>query len=597
MVTQDLPIIAFREEIVSSVAAHPVVVIEADTGAGKSTQVPQFLLAAGYDVVVTQPRRLAAFSVAERVAEEVGCELGTLVGFRTARERKDSWQTTCLYVTDGLALVRELMAEKTSPNRVLVIDEVHEWNLNIETLVAWVKAQLAAGVNYKIVLMSATLETDKLAAHFPSAVKIFVPGRIFSVEVQKPAETIETDVLRLVSEGRNVLVFQPGKAEIEATITTLQESGVAAEIFPLHGSLAHAEQQKCFGHYDRPKVIVSTNVAQTSITIDDIDAVVDSGMERRMELVNKVEGLYLRSVSLSDSKQRAGRAGRTKPGIYIDHCLETDRLEFPVAEIMRVHLDQTVLRLARVACNMEDLSFFHQPPPAQISAARQSLQNLGCLNVDGTITEIGEQVARLPLSAKFGRMVVEAIKLGVVGDVITAAAILEAGEIHARKNELGNPSRKWTELVEYERESDVMAQLRIYMIAGTTPAHKLHAKGIHRVQYLRAKELREHIEGALIHLEIDVTSTGERKNILRAVYSGMIDNLYRVRHGMLVAKDRRKPSSDSVVILKDWVVGIPFDLEVTRDTNKKEILYLVTMITSITLEELALVAPELAKSL
>ena len=194
----------------------------AETGAGKSTQVPQILLADGYEVIVTQPRRLAALSVAQRVAEEVGCEFGTLVGFRTARERLDSYDTRCLFVTDGLALVRELMETKPrSSRRVLVLDEVHEWNLNIETLVAWVKAQIATDVEYKLVLMSATLEAEALAKHFVDSSVIFVPGRLFEVKVQTPGESINKDIVRLIGEGRNILVFQPGKAEIETTITEL----------------------------------------------------------------------------------------------------------------------------------------------------------------------------------------------------------------------------------------------------------------------------------------------------------------------------------------------------------------------------------------
>lgn len=595
MLSSSLPIISFRDEIIDSVAANLITVIVAETGAGKSTQVPQFLIEEGYDVVVTQPRRLAASSVAGRVAEEVGCELGTIVGFRTARHRKDRKDTRCLYATDGLILIQELMQRKVQSSlQVLVLDEVHEWNLNIEVLLGWVKDLISNGVDFRLVLMSATLEADKLIEHFPGSVKIFVPGRTFPIEVQKPAETIEEDVTRLVKEGRNVLVFQPGKNEIEATIEKLVELGVEADIFPLHAELTHVDQQKCFAHYDRPKVIVATNIAQTSITIDDIDAVVDSGMERRAELVNEVDGLYIRPISLSDSKQRAGRAGRTKPGIYIDHCTEKERLEFPIAEIMRVRLDATVLQLASVGCNMEELSFFHQPPLERIYSARKSLQRLGCMNSKGEVTSIGHRVARLPVSVKFGRMLVEAINLGVTGDLITIAAIFETGVLNARKDEDGNPTQKWKSLVKLEKESDVMAQLRLYEVAGTFSSSELHRRGIDPVAYKKAKELRDHLEETLVNFRIDVSSTGDRKNVLRAVRTGMVDNLYRVRGEMLVSRDRREQCRNSVVELKEWAVGSPFDLEVPFRGGTKT-LNLVNMLTSVTLDEFALSAPQLVE--
>jgi HrpA-like RNA helicase len=291
------------------------------------------------------------------------------------------------------------------------------------------KRQIEAGADFKVVLMSATLEADKLAAFFNGAPVIEVPGRLFPVEVKTPSMRLIDDVAALVSAGRNVLVFQPGKQEITETCAALERMEVNAEILPLHGELSPEEQAKCFRHYGRPKVVVSTNVAQTSVTIDDIDAVVDSGMERRIELVEGVEGLYLKPISLADSKQRKGRAGRTKPGIYIDHCGASNRPDFSVAEIMRKRLDQTVLRLAIAGFDMEELEFFHQPEKSEIHDARQTLIGLGCMKADGSVTKIGKFVNRLPVSVQYARMLVEAERLGVVDDVLTVAAIMEMGGI------------------------------------------------------------------------------------------------------------------------------------------------------------------------
>jgi ATP-dependent helicase HrpB len=590
MTNKNLPVANYRSQILVSVKVNSVTIIVAETGAGKSTQVPQYLLDEGYEVVVTQPRRLAARSVAERVAEEVDCPFGDKVGFRTALDRAESQETRCLFVTDGLQLVRELMVTTPSlSRRVLVLDEVHEWNLNLETLVAWARAEAARDAAFRLVIMSATMESEALARYFGDAPVITIPGRTFPVEHLQRSEKIIEDVKKLVSEGRNVLVFQPGKGEITALVNALKSEGIDAEILALHGELTSAEQKMCFMHYTRPKVVVSTNVAQTSVTIDDIDAVVDSGMERRVELVNGVEGLYLRSISLADSRQRAGRAGRTKPGVYIDHCRESGRREFPIAEIERVRLDQSVLKLAMAGIDMEELRFFHQPAISEIHAAKASLQKLGCMDIDGRVTDIGKQISKLPLSVKFGRMVLEAIKLGVVGDIITAAAILESGALNTRRDKDGNPTSVWRELVRGERESDIIAQMHLYDAAGQMMAHERFDRGIHPTAYNRVKTLRKQIENALERRGIKTTTSSKRDHILQAVCAGMVENLYQVR-GSYLADDgeTRLSSDDTVVHLKEWTVGIPFDLHTRRG-----VLKLVTMITSVTPSILEVVAPHL----
>ncbi len=400
MTNQKLPIAAFRETILEAVNNNSVTVITAETGAGKSTQVPQYLLDEGYDLVVTQPRRLAARTVSQRVAEEHGEELGQTIGYRTAVDRKDSELTRCLFCTDGLALVRELIGAGVGGKTILVLDEVHEWNENMEVLVSWAKRQIEMGVDFKVVLMSATMEAEKLSAFYNGAPVITVPGRLFPVEIKTAGMRLVDDVAALVAGGRNVLVFQPGKQEIADTCNALAQMQVSAEILPLHGQLTPEEQAKCFKHYGRPKVVVSTNVAQTSVTIDDIDAVVDSGMERRIELVDGVEGLYLKAISLADSTQRKGRAGRTKEGIYVDHCGAMDRPDFPVAEIMRKRLDQTVLRLAIAGFDMEELEFFHQPNKSDIHDARQTLVGLGCMTSDISYVELGSHILDLTQQAK-----------------------------------------------------------------------------------------------------------------------------------------------------------------------------------------------------
>lgn len=596
MKKENLPILSFRQEIIDAVKNNSVTVITAETGAGKSTQVPQFLLDEGYNLVVTQPRRLAARTVAQRVADERGEALGGIVGYRTAYERKDSRETRCLFCTDGLALIRELMGY--GQHNVLILDEVHEWNLNIEVLVAWTKLQLSQGSDFKIVLMSATLEAEKLSQFFGNAPIIKVPGRLYEVEEKPASYSVASDAATLLKAGRNVLVFQPGKSEISQTISDLKAmSDLNAEIMPLHGELTPEEQSACFRHYGRPKCVVSTNVAQTSVTIDDIDAVVDSGAERRVELQNGVEGLYLKAISYADREQRKGRAGRTKPGVYIDHCSSSSRLDFPKAEILRVRLDQTVLRLAEAGFDAEALSFFHQPDRSEIHEAKRALKALGCMNEEGSVTQIGKRVAQMPISVQFARMILEAERLGVVDDIIDIAAILEIGEVTARKDRDGRDvSHLWKKLCVGETESDIMAQHTVYKAALNMNNDKMRDNGVHTKAFYQVKEVRRHLADALRGKVSEFRSNGKRENILRAVCAGMVDHLYQYNYGSYVNGDStsRELNKESLVRSAQWLVGMPWDLQV-KTRRGMMTLNLIRMATKVDPMWLAEVAPQLVE--
>lgn len=594
IVKDALPITAYREQIIDAVRKNSVVIIEAKTGAGKSTQVPQFLLEEGFDVVVTQPRRLAARSVAARVAEEMGVELGALVGYRTAYERHDSPTTRCLFCTDGLALVRELIGQNKG---VLILDEVHEWNENMEVLVAWVKRQIDLGVNLKVVLMSATMEVEKLSAYFSGASIISVPGRLFPVTDKPAGRTLEDDVADLLQRGHNVLVFQPGKAEIDKTIKDLESMHVRAEILPLHGKLTPEEQYRCFLSYKMPKCVVSTNVAQTSVTIPDIDAVVDSGMERSIQLVNGVEGLYLTPISYKDAIQRKGRAGRTKPGVYIDHCTVADRTEHPVAEILRKRLDQTVLRLAIAGFDMEELEFFHQPKKSEIHNARRSLIGLGCMTKDGSVTRIGKLVNRLPVSVQFGRMLVEADRLGVVDDVLSIAAIMEVGGITVPLPSRNYPERPdWRKMVPGENESDVLGQLTVMKMADTMKKDEMVQKGVSIKDLFRAKDVRNQLAKS-VQQYFRFGSNGHRENILKAVCAGMVDHLYKEVYGRYLNGDsfERKLNVSSTVRSAKWLVGKPFDLQI-KTKHGNTTLNLIELASKVDPMWLAEIAPQLVET-
>lgn len=604
--TEKLPIEEYKEIIKQAVAEHDVVVITAETGAGKSTQVPQYLMEAGHQVVVTQPRRLAARTVAARVAEELSYRLdqadqvgqtrgrlGDVVGYRTAFERKDSPDNKILFCTDGLQMVRELLGNQQTD--VLVIDEVHEWNINIETLVAWTRQQISKGRKMKLVLMSATMEAEKLAKYYGEDTPVIsVPGRLYPVsESQVGPRNMISKIQEMVKNGRNVLVFQPGKKEIAQTIEELEKAGVDAEILPLHGELTPEEQKRCFKSYGKPKVVVSTNVAQTSVTIPDIDAVVDSGMERRVELSDGIEGLYLKPISNADRMQRKGRAGRCKEGEYVlaSEIDAEDRPDFPKAEIERSRLDQLVLRLASIGFDATELEFFHQPEKKVLEEAKCALHALGAMNENGEVTKVGRLMSKLPLSVQYSRMLVEAQKHNVTDDVLTLVSILEVGGLRAK----GNEWKAYTQ----ETESDLLAELDLWNAAQGKRNGELREMGIFSQSFYRAKELRKKLEGELRRNNLKQGSSGDRQAILKACVSGMVDHLYQNRGGDYRNGDSsyRQLARESVVQEgSEWIVGQPKDIQFKNRKGRLCILNLVGMATKVDPKWLIEVAPQLVST-
>ncbi len=574
-----LPIKRYKQELVNAVENYDVVVLVAETGAGKSTQMPQYLFEQGYKVIVTQPRRIASRSLSERVAEEMNVELGTTVGFRTARESNDSLDTRVLYCTDGLQLVRELTGNgiESGEKVVLMLDEVHEMNLNMEVLLAWIKKRRKEGADIKIVISSATIDADRLARFFEEGDNevpvIEVPGRLFPVEKrQAPANELVSSTVQLAAEGRNVLVFMPGKPEIEEVIDEFEKSGVDAVILPLHGELTPEEQDLVFQHYGKPKIVVSTNVAQTSITIDDIDAIVDSGREKRIEVKDGIEGLCLNDISRADCNQRAGRAGRCRSGIYVlcsDVPYESkEREEFPTPDIKRVRLDQMVLRLAVTGIDATELEFLNQPEYEDLLKTKRALKVLGAMEENEAVTHLGHKISKLPISVHTGRMVIEALQRGCIDDVLTIASCLEHRTIRAHTKS-GMP-QLWRQFTR-ERNSDMLAELDLFEAASQMVSEaEMEANGIAPKSFMLTQETREHLKESLelVGFEFGCDhNNGNRKQILKSILSGMIDHIYLYRfkrRGKYADKNgniRVKCHKSVLGWDPNWIVGIPADVE------------------------------------
>lgn len=590
------PVEARKDDIIKSVNQNPVTIISAETGAGKSTQIPQYLCNAGYKVSITVPSRTAATSLAKRVSEELHSEIGDIVGYQTAYEHSYSNNTRILYTTEGLQLIKELYNTSDSEGRVLIIDEAQKYGINIETLLAWVHKVILEGSNLKIVVMSAQISLDSLSEYLFNAPIIRVDGKMYNIEVkERTSSSFVSSIVELATEGRNVLAFVPGKREIEKTIAELNNRHVNASIFPLHADLTITEQQLVFNTSFATKIVVATNVAQSSITIPDIDAVVDTGLERSINLVSGIETLTVGNIAYSDHIQRKGRAGRTKPGIYIwcndKHLNELKPTSAP--DIYSNRIDQILLRLAAIGVDIKDIDFFHNPPAQRIEASINTLKLLGALDQDNKITEIGKIMVLLPVSVQYSRMIVEAEKRGVLADVATIAAIQECGGIKSYKNRYNALPSKYN--------CDLIADLESFMRVKDRNAReqKDAFAGVSERNYYRILELRSRLFDILIRIYGDVSSTGNPNEILKSCISGFVEHLYikSENHWYRSCHDqqRRKLNLYSAALQSNLIMGLPKNLDSILPDGSSQTIYIISSAIMVTEQLLREVAPHLFK--
>lgn len=595
-----LPVLNKKEEIVSAITKYDVVVLTAETGSGKSTQVPQFLYEAGYKVIVTQPRRIACVSLADFVSTQTNA----VIGYHTAFENTVTSDTDIIFCTDGLQMVKTVGGCKVNNQTVLVIDEVHEWNLNVETIIAWLKHEYKSGNKIKVVIMSATFDTGALVQYFSDVAlvtAIHIENKIFNVDWHyRTADDITDVIIDQVSKRKNVLVFQPGKREIDNCINVLKQKCENVVILPLHGELPLSAQKVCFQNYSTPKIIVATNVAQTSITIDDIDVVVDTGLEKFVETNDGLESLVYHHTSKADCIQRAGRAGRTKEGNYY-LCSNVDfskRQEYTTPEIQRLLLDKVVLKLSAVGLEAENLEFFHQPDKNSIIEAKRVLMMLGAYNKDGSISRIGHLMSKLPVGSKSARMLIEAAEYGVLDDMIIIAAIIENGSLLAPKFKdyygdlVSNHYQNYLLWEEYHSlNSDVVAEELIF--------HKLSNNEIKDTNGINLKiyhKVRDYVEkltqcAAAILTNKDIPY--KQQNIIKAMLPSMVDNLFTLSHSdiccSLTSENTCKLSSLSCLEASwdtKFVIGFPVTISFTDRYGIVRSMNLLQFVSQIQAEDI-----------
>eukprot|EP00261_Vitis_vinifera_P036203 XP_019077446.1 PREDICTED: probable pre-mRNA-splicing factor ATP-dependent RNA helicase DEAH4 isoform X3 [Vitis vinifera] len=454
-----LPILQFEEKIIDIVEQNSVVVIIGETGSGKSTQLSQILYRRGYtnsgNVAVTQPRRVAAVSVARRVAQELGVQLGEEVGYAIRFEDRTSERTRIKYLTDGVLLRESLSNPDLSQYSVIILDEAHERSLNTDILLGLMKRLVKMRAsNLKVLITSATLDGSKVSRFFSNCPILTVPGKLFPVEIlysaELPKSYIESSLKTAIDihvrepEG-DVLIFMTGQDDIEKLVVKLEErvrsleegSCMDAIILPLHGSLPPELQVRVFSPPppNCRRFIVATNIAETSLTVDGVVYVIDSGYVKQRQY-NPLTGMYsldVVQISKVQANQRAGRAGRTRPGkcyrLYPSMVYHDDFLDVTVPEIQRSSLAGSVLYLKSLDLPDIDIlkfDFLDSPSSESLQDALRQLYLIDAIDENGSITSVGRTMAELPLESSLSRMLMEANECGCLSQALTVAAMLSA---------------------------------------------------------------------------------------------------------------------------------------------------------------------------
>ncbi|PWB30190.1 ATP-dependent RNA helicase HrpA [Pseudomonas sp. SDI] len=467
-----LPIAAKRDEIKKVLAAHQVLIIAGETGSGKTTQLPKICLELGRGqhglIAHTQPRRIAARSVATRVAEELGTPLGALVGYQVRFEDQSDANTLVKLMTDGILLAETQHDRFLERYDTIIVDEAHERSLNIDFLLGYLKTLLPRRPDLKVIITSATIDLERFSKHFNDAPIIEVSGRTYPVETWYRPLTSEQDeegnrveddlsvdqaILATLDEiaaherslGKgpgDVLVFLPGEREIRDAAEILRKAQLRhTEILPLYARLSPAEQQKIFQSHPGRRVVLATNVAETSLTVPGIRYVIDSGTARisRYSYRAKVQRLPIEAVSQASANQRKGRCGRVEPGICVRLYSEEDfnaRPAFTDPEILRTNLAAVILQMLHLRLGAIDAFPFIEPPDGKaISDGFNLLQELSAVDRDNQLTALGRQLARLPVDPRLGRMLLEGAKQGSLQELLIVASALSVQDPRERPPE------------------------------------------------------------------------------------------------------------------------------------------------------------------
>jgi ATP-dependent helicase HrpA len=563
-----LPVSARREEIARAFLAHQVIVVCGETGSGKTTQLPKIALAAGRAaqgrlIGHTQPRRIAASSVAKRIAEELNTPLGEVVGYKVRFQDRLSATASVKLMTDGILLAETQGDPLLKRYDTLIIDEAHERSLNIDFLLGHLKLVLPRRPDLKVIVTSATIDAERFSRHFDGAPVIQVSGRLYPVEVRwRPfQEDREHDLNTAIADAvdelwhgmprGDILVFLPGEREIRDAADHLRKHHLShgarragVDILPLYARLSQAEQDRVFETGGAPRIVLATNVAETSLTVPGIRYVIDSGLARvkRYSYRSKVEQLQIEPISQAAAQQRAGRCGRVADGIAIrlyDEAGFAARPKFTDPEILRSSLAGVILRMKSLNLGaVEGFPFLEAPPRRAIADGYDLLGELGAVDEAQALTPIGRHLSRLPLDPRVGRMILEARERQALSEVLVIAAALSGQDVRDRPQDAAQAADAKHKPFDDER-SEFVGLLKLWQwLHDSRGGH-----GEHRLSHRKHEQLlREHFlsprrvrEWRDIHSQLHtvVAEQGWRLNDTPATYeqihlsmlSGLLGNI------------------------------------------------------------------------
>jgi ATP-dependent helicase HrpA len=588
---EELPISARVRDIARAIDAHPVVIVAGETGSGKTTQLPKICLAMGRGlhahIGCTQPRRIAATSVTARVAQELRVELGREVGYKIRFSDKTSAGTYVKFMTDGILLAELQGDPMLRAYDTIIIDEAHERSLNIDLLLGYMLRLLPKRPDLRVVISSATLETERFSAFFDRAPVVQVSGRTFPVEViYRPRRDDEGELAEAVANTieeiteidprEDILVFLPGEREIHEAMAELEGHGLPHTVLlPLYGRLSQADQARVFQTLPERRVVLSTNVAETSLTIPGVVYVVDTGLARinRYSPSSGVTHLVVEPISRASADQRKGRAGRTRSGVCFRLYAEQDYATaeaYTDPEILRVGLSGVILQMKALGLgDIEEFPLLDPPPRRAVDEGYRVLEELGALDGARQLTDIGNKLARLPLDPRIGRMILGGEREGALGEVLVIAAALDVQDPRERplsaQKQADLSHRKFR-----DEASDFIGLLKLWRFyeeaAGKLTQNKLRkACRDNFLSYPRMREWSDvHQQLSRITREMGFSTNGDKAKddaIHRALLPGLLSRIgmwhveQKVYLGARQTRFSLHPSSSLARKPPAWVVA------------------------------------------
>uniref|UniRef100_UPI00358F02B1 ATP-dependent RNA helicase DHX8 isoform X2 n=1 Tax=Myxine glutinosa TaxID=7769 RepID=UPI00358F02B1 len=552
---QTLPIYRLKDQLVQAVNDNQILIVIGETGSGKTTQITQYLAEAGYTargkIGCTQPRRVAAMSVAKRVSEEFGCCLGQEVGYTIRFEDCTSPETKIKYMTDGMLLRECLIDANLSQYDVVMLDEAHERTIHTDVLFGLLKKTIKRRLDMKLIVTSATLDAVKFSQYFYEAPIFTIPGRTYPVEILYTKEP-ETDYLdaslitvmqiHLTEPPGDILLFLTGQEEIDTACEILYErmKSLGPEvpeliILPVYSALPSEMQTRIFDPAPpgSRKVVIATNIAETSLTIDGIYYVVDPGFVKQKVYSSKngIDQLVVTPISQAQAKQRAGRAGRTGPGktyrLYTERAYRDEMLTTNVPEIQRTNLASTVLSLKAMGINdLLSFDFMDAPPMETLITAMEQLYQLGALDNEGLLTRLGRRMAEFPLEPMLCKMLIMSVHLGCSEEMLTIVSMLSVQNVFYRpKDKQALADQKKAKF--NQSEGDHLTLLAVYNSWKNNKFSNAwcYENFVQARTLRRAQDVRKQMLGIMDRHKLDVVSCSKSTvRVQKAVLSGFFRN-------------------------------------------------------------------------